>query len=613
MEQGGGDGKRLMPELLERRMLEAAAREKALTEGPGIRIEEEPGKRIISGESVVFVTDATGAGSISNKTYESGTSPSDKVLTGFESDNDSVTIHVEVDAGPDGGVGAGWQPVVTVHGGSSPVEITNLARMGSYSRRFSGSATIDAGSSGTIYVRSDDGAQSQDVAYTRALDPPEVLSVQWDNQGTNPDPYPAVQTQFKNGDLMQISGTCEVHADEVYVKDFESTSGRGLQGPYAVVAGAWTATNVYAGNGTGSKHVKVYAKVTGGTAGPDYTSSGTVECDQTVPTFSGGTQSDIAYPGSQEALKDAETCSVTVTHTNLVAGDTYLYDTNATNELSIPNTTTYAATKTYVARAAGNYRESGTNYRLTATRTEKNGASATKNVTVKIAHTFATIAVYSYSAMDGSNKRLRTDDGTNSYYDHQIKLQADQAALSTNTPEIEGPPVGTFQGSWTKHSDTQWRRNLRIADADIVQGGQGSNTYAWNDSTTVSWLNRAGRLTPNVTTGNSFTVGGFDARTLTIPAWPNREAYTSVHAVDTSKLVSENLSKGGSGPNGGTIFTFDNSPGEGNTPDDQVDKFCITNGSDIVDDDGRYWYNKDYANAMSNTSGTAQVIVEETA
>lgn len=602
-----------MPELLERRMLEATQREKVLTEGPGMRIEEEPGKRIISAKSVVFITDATGAGSISNKTYESGTSPSDKVLTGFESDNDSVTIHVEVDAGAAGGVGEGWQPVVSVCGGSSAVEINNLTRMGSYSRRFSGSATIDAAASGTISARTDDGGESQDVAYVRALDPPEVLSVQWENQGTNPDPYPAVQTQFKSGDVMQLSGTCETHADEVYVKDFEATSGRGLQGPYAVVAGAWTASNVYAGNGTGSKHVKAYAKVTGGTPGPDYTTSGTVECDQTVPTFSGGAQTDIAYPGSQEALKDSESCDITVTHTNLVAGDTYLYDANGTGELSIPETTTYSATKSGVSRASGNYRESGTNYRLRATRTEKNGASATKNVTVKIAHTFATITVNRYSGMDGTNKRLRTDDDTNGYYDHQIRLQADQAALSTDTPEIQGPPVGTFQGSWSKYNDTQWRRNLRIADADIVQGGQGSNTYAWNDSTTVSWVNRAGKETTAVTTGNSFTVGGFDARTLTIPAWPNREADTSVHAVDTSKLESENLSKGGEGPHGGTIFTFDNSPGEGETPDDEVDKFCMTNGSDIVDDDGRYWYNKDQANALSNTSGTAQVIVEETA
>lgn len=599
--------------LLERRMIEATSREKVLTEGPGIHLVEEPGKRIISAESVVFITDATGAGSISNKNYESGTSPSDKVLTGFESDNDSVTIHVEVDAGANARVGAGWQPVVTVYGGSSPVEITNLARMGSYGRRFSGSATIDAPSSGTIHARTEDGGESQHVDYTRALDPPLITSVVWDDQGTNPDPYPAVQTQFKNGDYMQLSGTCETHADEVYVKDFEATSGRGLQGPYEVVAGEWTASNVYAGNGTGSKHVKVYAKVAGGTAGPDYTSSGTVECDQTVPTFSGGTQSDIAYPGTQEALKDVETCDITVTHTNLVAGDTYLYDTNGTNELTIPNTTTYVATKSGVARASGNYRESGTNYRLTATRTAKNGASGTKSVTVKIAHTFPTITVNRYSGMDGTNQRLRTDDGTNGYYDHQIRLQADQAALSTDTPEIQGEPIGAFQGSWVKYNDTQWRRNLRIADADIVQGGQGANTYAWNDSTTVSWINRAGKERTTVTTGNSFTVGGFDARTLTIPAWPNREADTSVYAVDTSKMASENLSKGGAGPNGGTIFSFDNSPGEGNTPDDELDKFCMTNGSDIVDDDGSYWYNKDQANAISNTSGTAQVIVEETA
>jgi len=82
--------------------------------------------------------------------------------------------------------------------------------------------------------------------------------------------------------------------------------------------------------------------------------------------------------------------------------------------------------------------------------------------------------------------------------------------------------------------------------------------------------------------------------------------------VDTSKLICENLSKGGGGPNGGTVFAFDSSPGTG-APDDEVDKFCITDAVPGVDDDNQYWYNKDQANAISNTSGTAQVLLTESA
>ena len=61
------------------------------------------------------------------------------------------------------------------------------------------------------------------------------------------------------------------------------------------------------------------------------------------------------------------------------------------------------------------------------------------------------------------------------------------------------------------------------------------------------------------------------------------------------------------------MFAFDNSPGDGLTPDDEVDKFCIVDGSDLVDDDHQHWYNKDYANAESNTSGTASVLISESA
>jgi hypothetical protein len=519
-------------------------------------------------------------------------------------------------------LGDDWQPAsVTVSGGGAtpvPVAKQDWTQVGS-SRIWTAEANLtDADTTGTITATMSDGDTSE-VSYTRALDPPLVLTAVIDVHSTNTggDPHcPYAQTQVKENDTLDISGTAESHADEVYVKDFEVTTGQGLQGPFTVTAGVWSGT-IDVGSGTdATANYKCYAKVTGGTAGADFTSTENVDKDQTAPNHA---LSLTDYPGTQEALKDAEDAELTLTHANAEAGDTYAFDDNSTGELEISNTqngaedlTSWNGGTKWAERKAGNYRESGTNFRLTVTRTQKNGKSATINATIRIAHVVAVITVDRYSAMDGLNARLRTDDGDDNYYDHQIRLKADQARLSTDTPEIQGPPIGTFQGSWVEESTTEYRRNLRIADSDIVAGGQGANNYVWNDSTTVSWVNRANKETTTVTTGNSFSVGGFDERQLTIPAWPNREADCSVFAVDTSKLTSENLSKGGGGPNGGTIFTFDNSPGSG-TPDDEVDKFCMTNGSDVVDDDGKYWYNKDLANAESNTSGTAQVIVEETA
>jgi len=564
---------------------------------------------------VVFFIAATGSGVISDKVYESNTVPSDKILTSLASDNNDITITLEIHTAADG-----WQPAsVTISGGGvTPVQVdkqdwTQIDN----GRMWTASVNLpDADTTGTLTATMSDG-DTATCSYTRALDPPLVLTAIIDDHSTTTGgdgECPYAQTQVKEDDTLDISGTCEAHADEVYVKDSDVTNGQGLQGPFACDKGspnAWSGT-IDVGSGTDStSFYTCYAKVTGGTAGDDKVSTESVDKDQTVPTFSAAV---VTYPGTQEAIKDSETVTVTITHTNIDAGDDCLYSDNGTSELTIPNTTTYLEAKLLVERASGNYRHDGmaANYKLQVTRTAKNGAVDSRTCVVEIAHTAPVITVVSYSALDGTNARLRTDDGTNNYYDHQIRLSGNQRTLSTDTPEIQGEPVGTFQGSWSEQSTTEYRRNLRIADGDIVVGGQGSNTYAWNDSTTVSWVNRAEKETTTVTTGNAFTVGGFDERTLTIPAYPNREADCSVLAVDTGNLTSENLSKGGAGPNGGTVFTFDNSPGSG-TPDDETDKFCMTNGSDAVDDDGAFWYNKDLANAESNTSGTAQVIVEETA
>ena len=189
---------------------------------------------------------------------------------------------------------------------------------------------------------------------------------------------------------------------------------------------------------------------------------------------------------------------------------------------------------------------------------------------------------------------------------------SNQKHLSTSTSSVvqDAGDSATFQGAWASASSSAFSRVLRVADGDMNAGGQAANDYTWG---AASVTNRAGTETTTVTTNTAYSLGGFQARTLTIPAWTNREADISVVVVDTSNLVVELLSKGGAGPNGGTIQAFDSSPGQGSTPDNEVDKCCISDGADLVDDDGQFYYNKDEDAAVANSSGTAQVIVEETA
>ena len=455
------------------------------------------------------------------------------------------------------------------------------------------------------------GGDTATCTYTRSLDPPLVLTAIFDDQGTNPDPYPAVQTQVSSSDTLEISGTAEAHADEVYVKDFEVTNGEGLQGPFAVAAGVWSATiNVGTGNGAAS-HYKCYAQVTSGTPGADFTTATTVDKDQTVPAFTGGTQSDIAYPGSQEALKDVETCDITVTHTNIAAGDTYLYDDNSTGELTIPSTTTYVATKLAVTRLSGNYRESGTNYRLTATRTTKNGLSATKNVVVKIAHVSSVITV---AKNTGGTALDRMGSGSGSK-DHTVWLNSDQAVLSTAVPVLtqDAGDTAIWQGAWANSGVLQHTRDLRVLDADINAGGQANNNFTW---VSCSVTNRAGKVTTTITTNTTYSMGGFTSRTINMgPITGGDPPYThtgdlSVPIVDTSKTTVVNISKGGT-----PAQTYEGNVTEHNDADSSLNNFWTTVaslGSESFDDFTQFFHCSDlkFYNAVTAPGGFDCTVAE---
>jgi hypothetical protein len=568
--------------------------------------------------SYVFITNATGSGVISGKTYEANTAPANKILTAFESDNDDITLTLEIHANTDA-----WQPssVQVTGAGATPVTVNkqDWTQQGD-GRTWTASANLtDADTTGTITATmSDADADTTTVSYTRALDPPLVLTAVIDDHSTNTggDAHcPLAQTQVSSDDTLDISGTTEAHADEVYVKDSDVTNGEGLQGPFAVAAGVWSGT-INVGTGTNlTSFYTCYAKVTGGTAGADKVSTESVDKDQTVPTFGAFS---VAYPGTQEAFKAAETVDVTLAHTNIDAGDGYVYDDPTGTDVTIPNLTTYASPKVGVTIATpGIYRDddSSANFRLTVTRLAKNGKSASSSGTIEIADAAALIkiddAATTYAA-GGTVARMGTDDGTNNYKDRYIYVISNQKHHSTSTSSV-APDAGdtsAFTGAWAENNDFRFRREFRVEDGDINAGGQAANDFSW---ASPSVTNRAETVTAAITKNPDYSIGGFEKRRLTIPAWPNREADTSVFIVDTSNVTAEALSKGGAGPGGGTVQTFDNSPGGGSTPDDEVDKFCISNGSDIVDDDGQFYYNKDLANAESNTSGTAQVDIEETA
>lgn len=546
------------------------------------------------GISTIFIVDATGAGTISGKTYAAGTSPSNKVLTAFNSDNDSVTIHVEVDAGPLGGVGQGWQPVVTIHGGTSPVVVTNLTPIVSNTRRFSGSATINATTSGTIYATSDDDGQSQNVTYTRALDPPLVLTAAFNTHPSSTGGDPNVQgaqvatTSVTGTQTLRITGTTEAHATRVWVKSAGVSSS--LQGPFTVTAGAFDLTiNVRSSGNTGAQTATLYADTgPSTTAGPDFNTTNTVTISHTVPTFG---SFSVSYPVTQEAIKDSETCAVTLAHTNAASGDTYLY--TAVN-ITIPSTTTYASPKTGVTRGTETYKESGANnFTLTVTRAEQNGATGSSGGVVRVAHTTPVITVGRNS---GGSALFRMGSGSGSA-NTTVYLISNQVTHSTYGVSLtaDAGDSSAWAGSWSRDSGGLfYTRNKTIADGDIKTGGQASNNYTWG---ACSVKNRANREAVTVTTNPTYQLGGFTTRTLNMgPITGGDPPYThtadiGVPVVDTSKCTVANTSKGGS-----PALTYEGSVVEHNDSDSSLNNYWTTVAglaSESFDDYTRYFHCSD--------------------
>jgi len=231
-----------------------------------------------------------------------------------------------------------------------------------------------------------------------------------------------------------------------------------------------------------------------------------------------------------------------------------------------------------VNRLAGGYNIGTTNLTATAQRVA-NATTSTTNVVVWIADDNPVITKTLPAA------RLRSGV---SAQNHVITLGSDQRLISIamGAGTITGDAAGTFSGSWaTANNGLTNTRTLVVADSDP----KGTATFMG-----LSAINLAGKEVTTVTTDLDYELGGFVARTVTMPATPNRELVIGTLVVDTSLVRVINFSKGGTG----VSMTYQGSTADG------VDKFTIT-------DTNTKLYNCDAANAGSNFSGTAQFSIEE--
>ena len=205
----------------------------------------------------------------------------------------------------------------------------------------------------------------------------------------------------------------------------------------------------------------------------------------------------INYPTGQQALKGSETATVNNTANHY---DTISY-TSPNSQLSIATTDSFDGSNV-VTRIAGDYNVTAPNIQISANRIANNSTTTTSDV-VNIANVPPTININTPA------NRLRSggNDGT-SIQNHAITIASNQNLLEA--PSLDAP-AGTWSGGFSG-SGTTWTRTLQIHDNDT----KGTYNFSSLLATGLS-----GIITTTIASGESYIVGGFVSRTITLPPFTN--------------------------------------------------------------------------------------------
>lgn len=492
----------------------------------------------------------------------------DYVLQSCISSTTDVTVSVLAVTGP-----SGFKPTVTVNG------IAATLTRNANTDVWVGSAAITLTGTSPYTVTAVHGDGATDSATVTEEIPPEITGLTFSGA------YPAVgQTEHAQGQTLSLNIVSDVDFIELEVIDDSGTATEYLNSTFAATTSKTVTVTVAdrGSYGTGAPAIlpaKARIRSVNGTWGDYFESSdfgGTngvniLALNNTRPVVTIGT---ITYPVSQYALKNSETATVSATYANV---DSVNW-TSPNSQLSVTDPTV-ADNKT-VTRIAGGYNISTNNLQAVSQRVA-NATTATASAVVWIAHDTPTINITTPAA------RLRSGV---SAQNHTITMTASQRV---NTVSLSAS-VGTFTGSWsTSDNGVSYTRTLQIADSDT----KGAATFS-----SLSVTNLAGRVVTTIGSGDSYTVGGFIQRTVSVAAWPNREADIGTLVADTSKLRATNLSKGESGSLN-TAFVA--------SVGDAVNTYTITSPTGVYNANGNLLYNRDLPNAVSNTTGTMQFEIEE--
>jgi len=448
----------------------------------------------------VWITNITpsGTGNVGDKIYSSDGAVLNSCLT----DTSSLTVHVLALPGH-----TNYKPFVYIDGSTVTLSASVDKPI------FTGTKNISYNfADASVTVVHEDGANWSTIV---DADTPAVIQSAVFIGG-----YPGVQTELKAGDTFDVSIMTDVSIVSVIVDNYGAFSG----GTFAVSGNNVRITATIADRGDSIQALGFRLRVvkSTGSTSSNYLSAdhgiidGThlVNLNDIYPTITWGA---ITYPGSQQAIKSAESATITNTVTQY---DTITYS-SPNGELTVTNPTTYQSPKT-VTYLSGGYNIATNNLRIVANRAANN-ATSTSNTVIWIANTPATLSVSNPAA------RLRSggNDGT-SAQDHTITITSGQRLL--NAPTLVKDTGGTWQGAgftWSATA-TSFTRALRVHDNDTKAA------YNWG---AISGTNLAGIVTSTNSGTTTYTLGGFVVRTISVAAF-GWQSNINVAVSDYSKLAS---------------------------------------------------------------------------
>ena len=308
--------------------------------------------------------------------------------------------------------------------------------------------------------------------------------------------------------------------------------------------------------------------------------------------------SSTSYPASQQAIKNTESATVSNTLNNY---DSVIYS-SPNNQLTISNPNTFEQNKNVDYLNGGyNVKNDGgqNNIKISATKTS-NGITIESQDIVNIANSPLILSINNLSSKLSSSVPGESD---------QFNLSSSQLMLNSPTLSLDpsqSPPSSLTQiNSGTSKNSNSYRIN--ISDSD--QKG----TFNWQ----VSARNLANISTTNISTNSSYTLSGFSQRT--IQASPNSIgaglANIGTSVSNPSDVDFENISEGGSAPNGGTIYSYEpiSNGTQLNNSFDLNNKFAICDSSGVADENGDHAFNLDKLNRSANTStlNPASFVISE--